>query len=166
MSHKDGKGELKFGTEVTLLLSQQSATRVMLADERVMRGMTDVVKCQVEFSQELMQHGLDAMHPGPNAGRLADFTSAHIGLHQKRMKHNTTAAMNKAVRAMAVCFGETTRLMFKNGSIESNSNAPIADKAENVLGPRTTSISLFITANMNDKFHEQAASLVAGASPT
>jgi hypothetical protein len=103
---------------------------MMRADERVIRGMTDVVKCKIEFSQELMQHG-------PNGGSLADFASVHIGHHQKRMKHTTTA-MNKAVRAMAVCFSETTQLMFENGSIENNSKAPIADKAENSPGQRIT----------------------------
>jgi hypothetical protein len=126
MSQEDEKAEPKFGTEVTLRLRQQSATRMM-------RGMTDVAKCEIELSRELMQHGLDAMRPGPNGGRLADFASVHMGHHQKRMRHTTTA-MNKAVRTMAVCFSKTTQLMFENGSIESNSRAPIADKAENSPG--------------------------------
>jgi hypothetical protein len=46
MDQEDVKEEMKFGPEVALRLWQQGATRMMRANERLMRGVTDVANCQ------------------------------------------------------------------------------------------------------------------------
>ena len=49
MSQKDAKGEMTFGPDVALRFWQQSTTRMMRANERLIRGMTDMANCQVEW---------------------------------------------------------------------------------------------------------------------
>jgi hypothetical protein len=131
MSQEDVKGETKFRPDVALRLWQQSATRMMRANERLMRGMTDVANCQVELGQTLLQHHVDALQSGPNDGSSSDFARVHIEQHRKRMDH-TTAAMQKAVRAITVCFREATQELLQNKAIDDNSTSQFNDK------PKTT----------------------------
>jgi hypothetical protein len=127
MSQEDVKAEMKFRPEATLRLWQQSVTRMMRANERLMRGMTDVANCQVELGQTLLQHYLDALQSGPNNGSSSDFARVHIEQHRKRMEH-TTAAMQKAVRAITVCFREATQELLQNEAIDNNLASQISDK--------------------------------------
>ena len=127
MSQENGRGEMNFGPEVAYRLWQQSATRMMRANERLMRGMMDVANCQVEFGQTLLQHHLDALRPGQNDGNSPDFARVHVEQYRKQVEH-TTAAMRKSVRAIVVCFSETTQELLQDKVIDCNSTRPIGDK--------------------------------------
>jgi hypothetical protein len=131
MSQEDVNGEMIFGPEVALRLLQQSTTHMMRANERLMRGMTDVANCQVELGQTLLQHHLDVLQSGPNYGSSSDFARGHIEYHRKRIEHKT-AAMQKAMRAITLCFREATQELLQNEAVDGNSASQISDK------PRTT----------------------------
>ena len=131
MSQEDVKGEMIFGPEVALRFWQQSATRMMRANERLMRGMTDMVNCQMELGQTLLQHHLDALKSGPNDGSSLDFARLHIEHHRKRVEH-TTDAMQKSIRVISIFFSKTTQEFLQNMAIDDSLTPQINDK------PRTT----------------------------
>jgi hypothetical protein len=66
MSQEDAKGEMTFGSDVALLFLQKSTKRMMRANERLMRGITDMVNCQMELGRTLLQHHLDVLKSGPH----------------------------------------------------------------------------------------------------
>jgi hypothetical protein len=127
MSQEDVKGEMIFGPEVALRFWQQSATRMMRANERLMRGMTDMANCQVELGQTLLQHHLDTLQSGPNGGGSSDFVHVHIEHHRKRVEH-TNAAMQKTMRAITMCFKEATQELLQNEAIDDSSTPQTHDK--------------------------------------
>jgi hypothetical protein len=131
MSQEDVEVAMIFGPETALRLLQQSATHIMRANERLMRGMTDVANCQVELGQTLLQHHLYALQSGSNKGSSSVFSRGHIEYHRKRMEYKT-AAMQKAMRAITVCFREATQELLQNEAVDGNSASQISDK------PRTS----------------------------
>jgi hypothetical protein len=108
MSQEDAKGDIIFEPDVALRFWQQSATRMMRANERLMRGMTDMVNCQMELGQTLLQHHLDALKSSQDDCSSLDFARAHIEHHRKRVEH-TTAAMQKSIRVISIFFSKTTQ---------------------------------------------------------
>jgi hypothetical protein len=131
MSQEDTKGDIIFGPDVALRFWQQSATRMMRANERLMRGMTDMVNCQMELGQTLLQHHLDALKSGPNDDSSLDFARLHIEHHRKRVEH-TTDAMQKSIRVISIFFSKTTQEFLQNMAIDDSLTPQINDK------PRTT----------------------------
>jgi hypothetical protein len=131
MSQEDTKGDIILGPDVALRFWQQSATRMMRANERLMRGMTDMVNCQMELGQTLLQHHLDALKSGPNDGSSLDFARLHIEHHRKRVEH-TTDAMQKSIRVISIFFSKTTQEFLQNMAIDDSLTPQINDK------PRTT----------------------------
>jgi hypothetical protein len=132
MSQEDVKGEMIFGPDFALRFWQQSATRMMRANERLMRGMTDMANCQAELGQTLLQHHLDTLKSDPNDGSSLDFPRVHIEHHRKRVEH-TTAAMQKSIRVIAIFFSKTTQEFLQNMAIDDSSTPQIIDT------PQTTS---------------------------
>jgi hypothetical protein len=106
MSQEDAKGEMTFGPDVALRFWQQSTTRMMRANERLMRGMTDMANCQVELGQTLLQYHLDARKSGLTNGSSSDFAGVHVEHYRKPVEH-TTAAMQKSIRVVAIFFNKT-----------------------------------------------------------
>ena len=131
MSQENATREVIFGPDVALRFWQQSATRMMRANERLMRGMTDMVNCQMELGQTLLQHHLDALKSGPNDGSSLDFARLHIEHHRKRVEH-TTDAMQKSIRVISIFFSKTTQEFLQNMAIDDSLTPQINDK------PRTT----------------------------
>jgi hypothetical protein len=131
MSQEDVKGEMIFGQEAVLRLWQQSATRMMRANERLMRGMADMANCQVELGQTLIQHHLDALKFDPNDDSFSDFAPVHVERYRNRVEH-TTASMQKSVCVIAIFFSKTTQEFLQNMAIDDSSTPQINDK------PRTT----------------------------
>jgi hypothetical protein len=127
MSQEDVKEEMRFRPEVGLRLWQQSGTRMMRVNERLMHGMTDVANCQMEVGQTLLQHFLDALQSAPNNGFSPDFARVHLEQHRKRVEH-TTAAMQKAVHTITMCFGEAAQELLQNEAADRNSTSQIGDK--------------------------------------
>jgi hypothetical protein len=127
MSQEDTKGEIILGPDVALRFWQQSATRMMRANERLMRGMTDMVNCQMELGQTLLQHHLDALKSGSNDGSSLDFTRVHIEHHRKRAEH-TTAAMQKSIRVISIFFSKTTQEFLQNMAIDDSLTPQTNDK--------------------------------------
>ena len=127
MSQEDVEGEMIFGPEAALRLWQQSATHMMRANERLMRGMTDMAKCQVKLGQTLLQHHLDALKSDPNYDSSSNSVRVHIEHHRKRVEH-TNAAMQKTMRAITMCFKEATQELLQNEAVDGNSASQISDK--------------------------------------
>jgi hypothetical protein len=130
MSQEDVMREMTFRPDFALRFWQQSATRMMRANERLMRGMTDMANCQAELGQTLLQHRLDALKSDPNDGSTLDFSRVHIEHYRKRVEH-TTAAMQKSIRVIAVFFGKTTQEILQNIAIEDGFTPQINDKPRN-----------------------------------
>jgi hypothetical protein len=124
MSQEDVKGEMIFGPDVALRFWQQSATRMIRANERLMRGMTDMANCQVELGQTLLQHHLDALKFGPNEGSPSNFSGVHIERYRKQVEH-TTGAIQKSVRLIAIFFSKTTQEFLQNIAIDDSSTPQI-----------------------------------------
>jgi hypothetical protein len=127
MSQEGLKEDKKFRTEVGLRLWQQSGTRMMRANERLMHGMADVVNCQMELGQTLLQYHLEALQSAPNNGVSPGFARVYMEQHRKRVEH-TTAAMQKAVHTITMCFREATQELLQNEAVDGNSTSQIGDK--------------------------------------
>lgn len=127
MSQEDTKGDMIFEPDVALRFWQQSATRMMRANERLMRGMTDMVNCQMELGQTLLQHHLDALKSAPNDAISLDFARLHIEHHRKRVEH-TTAAMQKSIRVISIFFSKTTQEFLQNMAIDDSLTPQMNDK--------------------------------------
>jgi|ERR1700733_7968793 len=128
MSQENATREVIFGPDVAIRFWQQSATRMMRANERLMRGMTDMANCQMELGQTLLEHHLGALKPGPSDGSSLDFARVHIEHHRKRVEH-TTAAMQKSIRIISIFFSKTTQEFLQNMAIDDSSTPQINDKS-------------------------------------
>ena len=131
MSQEDVEGEMIFGPEAALRLWQQSATHMMRANERLMRGMTDMAKCQVKLGQTLLQHHLDALKSDPNDDSSSNSVRVHIEHHRKRVEY-TKAAMRKSTRVIAIFFRKTAQEFLENMAIDDSSIPQTHEKPKTI----------------------------------
>jgi hypothetical protein len=107
------KALAKFEPAAVLRFWQLSATRMMRANELMMRGMMGIAKKQMELGQELLQHRLATLQStqtGETLTATASFARVHTEHNRKEMER-VVAGMREATDDLKTCFSTATKAL-------------------------------------------------------
>jgi hypothetical protein len=104
----------KFKPDAVLRVWQLSATRMMRANELMMRGLMDVAKKQMEFGQELLQSRLATMQStqtGETLTSTTSFAKAHAETNREEIQR-MVASTREVTDDLKKCFKGATKVLF------------------------------------------------------
>jgi hypothetical protein len=109
------KALAKFEPAGVLRFWQLSATRMMRANELIMRGMMGVAKKQMALGQELLQDRLATLQStqtGETLTATASFAKVHTE-HSRKEMERMVAGMREATDDLKSCFTTATKALLE-----------------------------------------------------
>jgi hypothetical protein len=129
-TQSNGNSQAKFDPAVILRIWQQSATCMLRANERLLRGFMDVAKRQNELGQELLNHRLSALQPIRNEGSdgVSSFANAQID-HSLQGIERLTTGLREVTHEITQCFSEATKLLIEDAAAVAHDAAAVTQEA-------------------------------------
>jgi hypothetical protein len=118
----NGGAREKFEPEIVWRYLKHSASRLMRANELMMRGMMNMAKRQMELGQELMQHRMSALR-GQDGEKPAGYVRVQAQQNLGSVKR-VIAGLHDVTEDLTNCFNQATQSLFE----DADEVAAAADK--------------------------------------